>query len=315
MLKIDPWNIIWTVVNLLFLYWIFKKFLFDRVMGVINQRDEMIQKQFSEAKKSQDDAESLKSDYKKKLESAKTQADQIILDARERAEAEQEKALERTRQEADSMLEKAKADIASEQEKATKAAEAEIAKLAILAARKIVKTGEANDTGSSNNAIVLYRLAVERRDVEEAQRVYFVTEKLAQTLANPLIPLTKKYDIIEKVYGFESEPKLITSFIKEMVKLGYAAEMNEIFEAYYRYWDEKNHIIRAELISAEAATDEEANDAKALLQSKYPEYEISLTQKVDETLLGGYVIKTLNTEYDRSYEGKLRELERKLTRR
>ena len=45
MLKIDPWNIIWTVVNLLFLYWIFKKFLFDRVMGVINQRDEMIQKQ------------------------------------------------------------------------------------------------------------------------------------------------------------------------------------------------------------------------------------------------------------------------------
>ena len=100
-----------------------------------------------------------------------------------------------------------------------------------------------------------------------------------------------------------------------MVKLGYAADMNEIFEAYYRYWDEKNHIIRAELISAEAATDEEANDAKALLQSKYPEYEISLTQKVDETLLGGYVIKTLNTEYDRSYEGKLRELERKLTRR
>ena len=97
----------------------------------------------------QDDAESLKSDYKKKLESAKTQADQIILDARERAEAEQEKALERTRQEADSMLEKAKADIASEQDKATKAAEAEIAKLAILAARKIVKTGEANDTGSS----------------------------------------------------------------------------------------------------------------------------------------------------------------------
>jgi F-type H+-transporting ATPase subunit delta len=64
-----------------------------------------------------------------------------------------------------------------------------------------------------------------------------------------------------------------------------------------------------------AGTDEEANDAKALLQSKYPEYEISLTQKVDETLLGGYVIKTLNTEYDRSYEGKLRELERKLTRR
>ncbi len=149
MLKIDPWNILWTVVNLLFLYWIFKKFLFDRVMDVINQREEMIQQQFSDAKKSQEDAESLKNDYQKKLESAKTEADQIILNARERAEAEQEKTLERTRQEADHMLEKAKADIASEQEKATKAAQADIAKLALMAARKIVKTGDANDTGSS----------------------------------------------------------------------------------------------------------------------------------------------------------------------
>ena len=149
MLKTDPWNILWTVVNLLFLYWIFKKFLFDRVMNVINQREEMIQQQFSDAKKSQEDAESLKNDYQKKLESAKTEADQIILNARERAEAEQEKTLERTRQEADHMLEKAKADIASEQEKATKAAQADIAKLALMAARKIVKTGDAHDAGSS----------------------------------------------------------------------------------------------------------------------------------------------------------------------
>ena len=149
MLKIDPWNILWTVVNLLFLYWVFKKFLFDRVMSVINQREEMIQQQFSEAKKSQEDAEGLKNDYQKKLEGAKAEADLIILNARERAEAEQEKTLERTRQEADHMLEKAKADIANEQEKATKAAQADIAKLALMAARKIVKTGDANDAGSS----------------------------------------------------------------------------------------------------------------------------------------------------------------------
>ena len=149
-----------------------------------------------------------------------------------------------------------------------------------------------------NNAIVLYRLAVERRDVEEAQRVYFVTEKLAQTLANPLIPLTKKYDIIEKVYGFESEPKLITSFIKEMVKLGYAAEMNEIFEAYYRYWDEKNHIIRAELISAEAATDEEAKDAYFFvtdLKGSYY-YARTLSEHNANCKTAAAVNKSMNTE-------------------
>lgn len=149
MLKIDPWNIMWTVVNLLFLYWIFKRFLFDRVMAVINQREENIQQQFSDAEKKLDDANALKNDYEKKLESAKTEANQIILDAKERAKAKQKETLELTRKQADHMLEKAKADITSEQEKATKAAQEQIAKLAVIAARKIIETGDSDDANRS----------------------------------------------------------------------------------------------------------------------------------------------------------------------
>ena len=149
MLKIDPWNIIWTIVILLFLYFVFKKFLFDRVMDVINKRDEMIKQQFASAQKEKDDAAALKEQYHEKLDSAKKEADQIIIDARARAEEEQERTLERTRDEAEHMLEKARTDIENEKEQATKAAQADIAKLAILAARKIVKTGDAHDAGSS----------------------------------------------------------------------------------------------------------------------------------------------------------------------
>ena len=149
MLKIDPWNIMWTVVNLLFLYWIFKRFLFDRVMAVINQREENIQQQFSDAEKKLDDANALKNDYEKKLESAKAEANQIILDAKEKAKAKQKETLEITRKQADHMLEKAKADITSEQEKATKAAQEQIAKLAVIAARKIIETGDSDDANRS----------------------------------------------------------------------------------------------------------------------------------------------------------------------
>lgn len=149
MLSIDPWNILWTVVNLLVLYAIFKKFLYQPVMNVINARDNLVKSQFADAKKEQDDAKALKVAYQDKLESAKTEADQIILEARDRAQKEHEMTLEKTRVEADAMLEKAKSDIANEQEKATKAAEAEIAKLALIAARKIVKTGDAHDAGSN----------------------------------------------------------------------------------------------------------------------------------------------------------------------
>ena len=111
MLSIDPWNILWTVVNLLVLYAIFKKFLYQPVMNVINARDDLVKSQFADAKKKQDDAKALKAAYQDKLESAKTEADQIILEARDRAQKEHEMTLEKTRVEADAMLEKAKSDI------------------------------------------------------------------------------------------------------------------------------------------------------------------------------------------------------------
>lgn len=145
MLSIDPWNILWTVVNLLVLYLVFKKFLFKPVMKVINAREDMIKQQFDDAKKSQEEADALKASYDEKLESAKTEADEI----RNRAQEEHEAALEKTRKETEVMLEKAKADIATEKEKATEAAQADIARLALIAARKIVKTGDAHDAGSS----------------------------------------------------------------------------------------------------------------------------------------------------------------------
>ena len=119
-------------------------------MKVINAREDMIkQQQFDDAKKSQEEADALKASYDEKLESAKTEADEIIVNARNRAQEEHEAALEKTRKETEVMLEKAKADIATEKEKATEAAQADIARLALIAARKIVKTGDAHDAGSS----------------------------------------------------------------------------------------------------------------------------------------------------------------------
>ena len=40
-------------------------------------------------------------------------------------------------------------------------------------------------------------------------RVYFVTEKACTDARKSTYTADQKYDIIEKVYGFESEPKLI----------------------------------------------------------------------------------------------------------
>lgn len=56
MLSLNPWDILWTIVNLLVLYAIFRKFLFQPVMNIIHEREDMINKQFEDAQKQQDDA-------------------------------------------------------------------------------------------------------------------------------------------------------------------------------------------------------------------------------------------------------------------
>lgn len=149
MLNLDPWNLVMIVINLLVLYAIFRKFLYKPVMNVIRQREELIQGQFDSAKKTQDDALQLKADYEEKLEQANAKADQIILAARDQAKEEHNKAVLETQAKTDRMLEKAKADIEKEQKQAQQEVQGEIAKLALIAARKIIETGEAHDAEGS----------------------------------------------------------------------------------------------------------------------------------------------------------------------
>ncbi len=149
MLSMDPWNLLWIVVNLLVLYAIFRKFLYTPVMNVIRKREELIQSQFDSAKKTQEDAAQLKKDYEDRLQSADVEAERIVLKAREQAKEEREKAVETTRKQTERMMQKAREDIDKEQKQAQQKVQGEIAKLALIAARKIIKTGEAHDAEGS----------------------------------------------------------------------------------------------------------------------------------------------------------------------
>ena len=119
MLKLDIWNIVWTIVNILVLYAIFRKFLFQPVLKVIQDRENIIKDQIDNAQKVTDDANQLKTDYEKKLEVAKEEADKIIVEARQRSEKERAKAIETTQQETQDMMERARGNIEREQENAT----------------------------------------------------------------------------------------------------------------------------------------------------------------------------------------------------
>ena len=149
MIKIDFWNILFTIINVLVLYEILKKFLVKPVQEIIKQREQLIQGQLSDAKKNQEEALEYKERYEEQLEGAEEAAQAILTQAREQAREEREQALKETRAASEQLLDKAREEAAYEQEKAMREVEEQITGLAMQAARKILKSGEAYDANGN----------------------------------------------------------------------------------------------------------------------------------------------------------------------
>ena len=96
-----------------------------------------------------EDADRKKEEYSKKLESARTEAEKIVSEAKDNAQKEKELIIKDAKNESQQIIAKAKENIVAEQKKAKDEVSAEVARLAIIAARKIIKTGEQNDARSN----------------------------------------------------------------------------------------------------------------------------------------------------------------------
>lgn len=166
-----------------------------------------------------------------------------------------------------------------------------------------------------NNAKVLYRLNISRSDVEEAHKIFKETSLLLKALTNPVVSEEAKEAVIDKITRQSKLPKLLGNFVKMMCRIGEIGQITDIFNCYYKYWDEMNHILHADVVYADDKAKEEKESIQKQLESIYPDEKVVLSEKTDASLLGGYVVRVGYEEYDHSYEGKLRRLERKLTGR
>ena len=137
MIKIDI-NLVFTIINLLVLYLLMKKFLFGPIIKVMDERKAMIDQQFAGAKKQEDQARALKEQYEGALKSAREESLQIMEQARKEAKAQADKTVEDTQAKVSAMLAKAQEDINTERENAMRQMKDDVASLAMEAAGKII---------------------------------------------------------------------------------------------------------------------------------------------------------------------------------
>lgn len=150
MLNLSPWNLLFTVLNLLILLFLVKKFLFKPVMNIIAKRQELIDRQFAEADTAQKEAAQLKEQYENRMNAAGKDAKQTLLEAKTRARAEYDKILADADEKAAQILEEARKSADLEHAKAVRDAKADITRLAVEAAGKIVGSA---DLASADQAL------------------------------------------------------------------------------------------------------------------------------------------------------------------
>lgn len=137
MIKLD-WNILFTVINLIILLFILKKFLFSKVLGIIEEREKLIQSKFDEASKTEIDAAALKAHYEDKLAHADNQAEEIIKKSEQEAAIYYKNAVQEAEEKADQLLKEAQKEIEAEKDHFLSEAKKEIIVLASEMAQQIV---------------------------------------------------------------------------------------------------------------------------------------------------------------------------------
>lgn len=145
MLNLDPWNILFTVINLLIFFLIIKFFLLKPIKKVMDERERMIQDDFDSAERTKKEAEELKAEYESDLKTAKDKAVKITAEAKKTAELQKNSIIDSANEQAKKIVDKAQKDASLEYDKTMAQLESEIASLALVAAEKVVKTGSSYD--------------------------------------------------------------------------------------------------------------------------------------------------------------------------
>lgn len=137
MLELQLSTIFFTVLNLLILYVLLKKFLFGRVNKVLEERAALVRDTLNEAEAEKAQADELKQEYEEKLAQAHTEATGILAQAKARGELEYQQIMASAKADAQRLHDQAKAKNKADREEMLRSARQEVAQLAVMAASKV----------------------------------------------------------------------------------------------------------------------------------------------------------------------------------
>jgi F-type H+-transporting ATPase subunit delta len=147
-------------------------------------------------------------------------------------------------------------------------------------------------------------------DMVGIESVFKQNHELATVMKNPIIQTEKKAAILRTLFGSKVSPftmsllALLTTKLRENIVF----EVSSEFQKQYR---EKLGIKIVEVTTTQSITDDQRKNFKSIMASKANVVE--LVEKIDESILGGFVLRMDDLQVDESVRTKLQTIKKNFT--
>jgi len=162
----------------------------------------------------------------------------------------------------------------------------------------------------------LLDLSKEQNAVEEVKNDMVFFEKIVDDnseleaiLKNPIVPLDKKQGILEGIFGGKVHA-ISNSFFQLVVKKGRSSILFDTAKQFVQQYNAIKGIVTAEVTSASTLTDANKAEVIALVKKELGASEVLVKEKVDPALIGGFVLKVGDRQFDASIASGLAKLKK-----
>ncbi|AOM77796.1 ATP synthase F1 subunit delta [Pedobacter steynii] len=133
--------------------------------------------------------------------------------------------------------------------------------------------------------------------------------ELEAILKNPIVPLDKKSGILENVFGAKVNA-VTKAFLKLVVNKGRSEILFGTAKAFIQQYNAIKGIVTAEVTSATELTEANRAEIVAIVKKEVGANEVVIKEKVNDKLIGGFILKVGDKQFDASIASGLNKLKK-----
>lgn len=150
-------------------------------------------------------------------------------------------------------------------------------------------------------------------DMQRFTEVCKANREFVLMLKNPIIKHDKKNVILRKVFE-KSSHKLTLAIFDIITRKNREAILPSIAKEFLVQYNILKGVEEAKVVTAVPLSDDLRNDIESIVKKISSKDKVELTEVVDESLIGGYVLTVGDRQIDDSLKSKIKALELKFSR-